>query len=459
MPRSQRTAPRPTHHANNSATSFINPWPSAALPTWTEVFQSSFPFGWYNKTTLHGHKKARKIKVVKPDWGHPSRSRGTAATDNTHTNPQSIIGTWLGHASALVEITPLQKKDDNSNPNDPKEKSIHLLFDPIFSNRAGPSQYQGVARFKEPPCKVSDLPGCDAVFISHNHYDHLDVASIKAIFKHFPHARYFVPLGIQTWLLATIKVAKDQVVELDWWQDREFCISDLGLTAVSENSLDQTQQKAKKQSTLKISCVPAQHNSGRSPADQGCTLWCGWVIERFSPQEQDSSSSSSSSEGITQPTRKGAIYHAGDTGYRRHAASGSPICPIFTAIGERFGPLDLCFLPIWRGGSLGFISYMGLRLSHHDIPAALHASPTDAADMHLAVKARNSVGIHFGTFVGSENETVEAVTEFADACDGRGIRWVDEGTEGKEDGEVAEEDGKGRAGVLNIGESLVADIL
>jgi len=456
MPRSQRTSSRPVHHANNNATSFINPWLSAALPTWAEVFQSSFPFGWYNKATLHGHRKARKIKVVRPDWGYPndSTSSGIVVTDTPPTNSQSIIGTWLGHASALVDIPPLQGGNDDSTSasasSTPKQKSIHLLFDPIFSTRAGPTQYQGVARFKEPPCKVAELPGCDAVFISHNHYDHLDVASIKAIFRQFPHARYFVGLGIKSWLLATINIAEDQVVELDWWQDREFGISDLGLTAGS----------AKKQPTLKVSCVPAQHNSGRSPADQGCTLWCGWVVERFSPREQGSSSLS---QTTPQPTRKGAIYHAGDTGYRRHAAPGSPICPIFTAIGERFGPLDLCFLPIWRGGSLGFISYMGLRLSHHDIPAALHASPTDAADMHLEVKARSTIGIHFGTFVGSENETVEAVTEFADACEGRGIRWLDEPSEGerneKEEGDVAVEACNGRAGVLNIGESLVVDIL
>lgn len=450
MLKSQRTPSRPAHHANNASTSFINPWPSAGLPTWTEVFQSSFPFGWYNKATLDSHRRARKIKVVKPDWGHPSQ---LPVQPVDSTSPQSIIGTWLGHASALVEIPPLLKEGDTGqSTSGSEEKSIHLLFDPIFSSRAGPNQYQGVARYKEPPCKVADLPGCDAVFISHSHYDHLDVPSIKAIFKHFPCARYFVGLGIKSWLLATIKVDKDRVIELDWWQDREFDLSDFDTPVVSGDSTSEKRQQNKKhQTTLKISCVPAQHNSGRGPADQGSTLWCGWVIERFLKQEQDSQAQS-------QPTRKGAIYHAGDTGYRRHSLASSPICPIFTTIGERFGPLDLCFLPIWRGGSLGFISYMGLRLSHHDIPAALHASPTDASDMHLAVKARNTVAIHFGTFVGSENETVEAVVEFADACEERGIRWLEQDVKGKE-AELTEDEDKGRAGVLDIGESVIVDVL
>lgn len=481
MLKSQRTSTRPAHHANNTATSFVNPWPSAGLPTLTEVFQSSFPFGWYNKDRLHSHSKSRKIKVVKPDWGRGSqrqpqaveaKSSTSAATTTSDRKPQSIITTWLGHATALVEIPPLlggegEEADTRRLPSDGlNKKSTYLLFDPIFSTRAGPTQYQGVARHKEPPCQVADLPGCDAVFISHSHYDHLDVASIKAVFKHFPNARYFVSLGVKSWLLSTIKVAKDQIIELDWWQDREFNISDFDSPASGDSSSVQKQDQQDKQdtstTTLKVSCVPAQHNSGRSPADQGSTLWCGWVIERFSQPSQTQTQAQAQDQDQDQdqskPTRIGAIYHAGDTGYRRHANPSSPICPIFDTIGSRFGPLDLCFLPIWRGGSLGFISYMGLRLSHHDIPAALHASPTDAADMHIAVKARNTIAVHFGTFVGSDNETVEAVVELADACDARGIRWLDEekGTGGTV---ASEEEDKGTAGVLDIGESLVVDVL
>src|SRR6202012_3025795 len=160
-----------------------------------------------------------------------------------------------------------------------------------------------------------------------------------------------------------------------------------------------------------------------------------WVLERLLRTQDESSESKA--------TRRGAVYHAGDTGYRRTSRS-SVICPIFREIGERFGPFDLSFIPIWRGGTLGFFSYWGLRLSHHDFPAAHHASPADAIAIHLDVKSRNSIGIHFGTFVGSENESYEAMVEFAQACDNQSVASFDRQTE----------DERGRAGLLDIGASL-----
>jgi hypothetical protein len=93
---------------------------------------------------------------------------------------------------------------------------------------------------------------------------------------------------------------------------------------------------------------------------------------------------------------------------------------------------------------------MGVRLSHHDIPTAFHGSPTDAAAIHLDTKSRNTIGIHFGTFVGSENETCEATIELAEACHERGIQGLEDDSEEK---------GQGRAGTLDIGASLVVKLL
>jgi L-ascorbate metabolism protein UlaG (beta-lactamase superfamily) len=209
------------------------------------------------------------------------------------------------------------------------------------------------------------------------------------------------------------------VNEMDWWETKEKAFSD-GST----------------QTSLKVSCVPAQHNSGRAGLDGGSTLWCGWVVERFVNAQSDN-----------KRTRKGAIYHAGDTGYRRTTKSDC-VCPAFKEIGEKFGGFDISFIPIWRGGSLGFISYLGLRLSHHDIPSALHCSPTDAIAIHKDVKSRNTVGIHFGTFIGSENESHDAMVEFQDACEEAGVKEII----------GRREPGSTRAGTLDIGGSLAVAI-
>jgi N-acyl-phosphatidylethanolamine-hydrolysing phospholipase D len=158
----------PSHHVVNfSGTSYTNPWPSSAAPTWTDLLQQSFPLSW-PKDTLHSHPKARELKVVKPDWGASSvKASGL-------NKSKCIIGTWLGHASTLVEL-PLV---GTAAPG----KSLWLLFDPMFSLRAGPTQWTGPRRFHDPPCQISDLPGCNAVFISHNHVSTLkDVHSFAFV--------------------------------------------------------------------------------------------------------------------------------------------------------------------------------------------------------------------------------------------------------------------------------------
>lgn len=104
-----------------------------------------------------------------------------------------------------------------------------------------------------------------------------------------------------------------------------------------------------------------------------------------------------------------------DTGYRRFGSS-KDVCPIFKDISSKFGPIDLSFLPIWRGGTLGFVSYTGFTLDHEHMFTANHSTPQDALDMHVDLRSRCSVPIHFATFVGSEDETLEATSELAQAC-------------------------------------------
>jgi L-ascorbate metabolism protein UlaG (beta-lactamase superfamily) len=174
--------------------------------------------------------------------------------------------TWIGHATFLIQID-----------------TLNILTDPIFSERCSPLSFIGPQRMSRPGIAFADLPDIHAVLISHNHYDHLDQATVARLGDR---PRYFLPLRLARWF-ADRKLNNTR--ELDWWQKIEFA----GVT---------------------IHCVPAQHFSGRSPWDRDQTLWCGWVIE----------------------TGFGNIYFAGDTGYS----------PDFREIGRKLGPMRLSMIPI-----------------------------------------------------------------------------------------------------------------
>jgi N-acyl-phosphatidylethanolamine-hydrolysing phospholipase D len=141
------TNSRPSHHTNDTRTAFQNPWPSAEKPTWAELLQSKFPLGWYEDLAKK-HPGTRDVKVVVPDWGAASlRERGLA-------RDKCIVGTTLGHAGVITEL-PLE----GTAKGDGKKKSFWVVYDPIFSLRAGPTQYTGPQRLRQPPCQVTDLPG------------------------------------------------------------------------------------------------------------------------------------------------------------------------------------------------------------------------------------------------------------------------------------------------------------
>lgn len=360
------------------------------------------PLAW--SRDLAANPKAQDVDVVVPDWG--------AASLEEMDKDNCVVGTWLGHASAMAQL-PI-------NASRKGEKSLWILFDPMFSVRAGPTQYTGPKRLKPPPCQVSDLPACDAVVISHNHYDHLDLSSIQAIFKKFPKCRYFVPLGNKIWF-TSLGIPEELVHQLDWWQERELLPYHFGIKAKGEGDL-----------VIRFTAVPAQHNSGRGTLDQDSTLWSGWVIEQILHSKAEK-------------RRKGAIYYAGDTGLRR-TSSSDHICPAFGEIGKKLGPFDLSFIPIWRGGTLSFISSFGLELDNDRVNTALHGTPVDAVRIHKLVGSRNTVPVHFGTFIGVGNEVFEATIAFNEARE-------------KENVVGFGEDGKyGRSGVLNIGGSIVVEI-
>ena len=158
------------------------------------------------------------------------------------------------------------------------------LTDPVFSERASPVQWAGPARFHKPPISIADLPPIKAVILSHDHYDHLDHASILALSAKTE--LFVTPLGVGDRLIDW-GVGAAKVRQLDWWETLEL-------------------------RGVRLVATPAQHFSGRSLSDGNSTLWASWVIQH----------------------RDLKVFFSGDTGY----FDG------FKAIGEQYGPFDVAML-------------------------------------------------------------------------------------------------------------------
>ncbi len=142
--------------------------------------------------------------------------------------------TWIGHASMLIQAS-----------------GLNILTDPTFGERASPLSFFGPRRAQAPGVALDDLPPIDVVLISHNHYDHLDEASMRALDARAQGRTLFlVPLGLKPWLAG---VGVRNVIELDWWQ---------------QHALD----------GVAFHLTPVQHWSGRGLTDRNKTLWGGWAV-------------------------------------------------------------------------------------------------------------------------------------------------------------------------------------
>ena len=176
--------------------------------------------------------------------------------------------TFVNHATTLIQMD-----------------GMNILTDPIWSDRCSPVSFAGPKRHRPPGIRFEELPKIDVVLVSHNHYDHLDLPTLRMLQKeHDP--IIITPLGNGA-LMARggVKGAR----ELDWWG-----AADPG--------------------GLRITAVPAQHFSARGISDRNRNLWGGFVISGAS----------------------GNVYFAGDTGWGKH----------FAEVAERFGPMRLAILPI-----------------------------------------------------------------------------------------------------------------
>ena len=161
-----------------------------------------------------------------------------------------------------------------------------FLTDPVWSVRVSPFRWIGPKRHREPGIPFTQLPPIDFVMISHNHYDHMDLATLRRL-NDAHHPQFFVPLGNRIFLENN---GMKRVTELDWWQSAEVG------------------------SGLRVTLTPAKHFSGRGLFDRNQTLWGSYVV--------------------TYDDRR--IYFGGDTAYSPH----------FGEIRARCGPPDLAILPI-----------------------------------------------------------------------------------------------------------------
>ncbi|HXC60752.1 MAG TPA: MBL fold metallo-hydrolase [Steroidobacteraceae bacterium] len=179
----------------------------------------------------------------------------------------------LGHSTLLIKL-----------------QGGFWITDPVFSKRASPVQWFGPKRFHAPPISLEELPPLRGVLLSHDHYDHLDRATVRKLAAKTD--LFLTPLGVGD-RLERWGVPASKVRQFDWWQ---------------ETRID----------GIRFVATPAQHFSGRTFFDGNRTLWCSWVL--VDPATHD-----------TQDLR---VFFSGDTGYSDH----------FKEIGRRLGPFDVTMI-------------------------------------------------------------------------------------------------------------------
>ncbi|MEJ9080126.1 MBL fold metallo-hydrolase [Gordonia malaquae] len=152
--------------------------------------------------------------------------------------PSGLTITWLGHATAVVDID-----------------GVRVLLDPVLSDRCSPSQLIGPKRMHRVPVTAAELPQVDVVLLSHDHYDHLDYPTIRTIAAAQPHARFVAPIGVDAHLRSW-GVSADRISTADWKGD----------VTLSVREVD-----------VRFGCERARHFSGRG-LTRNQTLWASWAI-------------------------------------------------------------------------------------------------------------------------------------------------------------------------------------
>lgn len=245
--------------------------------------------------------------------------------------PDDVVLTFVNHATFLIQL-----------------EGLNILTDPIWSKRASPFRRLGPARVREPGVQFDDLPEIHVVLLSHNHYDHLDVETLKSISRRFDPV-VLLAAGDKQLVAST---GLNRLHEFDWWEEIQI------------------------QSGIKITFTPAQHFSARGLFDRQKSLWGSYMIQSAGRR----------------------IYFGGDSGYSNH----------FSDIKRKLGPPDIAMLGIGAYEPRWFMK-------------PVHMNPAEAVKAHIDLEAKQSIGMHFGTFHMSAESIDEPPTDLKAALSKEGI--------------------------------------
>jgi L-ascorbate metabolism protein UlaG (beta-lactamase superfamily) len=224
------------------------------------------------------------------------------------------VVTFIGHATLLIQTA-----------------AGNVLTDPMYSQRAGPLNLLGPRRVRQPAVPFDDLPPISMVLLSHNHYDHCDLRTLRKLAQRFD-PLVITPLGNGP-IVRSCGIRR--VEELDWWQEA-------------------------KTSFLPITLTPAQHFSARGPFDRNRALWGGFLL-------------------VADGTH---ILFAGDTAY----------APFFHDVRQRLGPIDLALLPIGAYEPRWFMQPIHMNPAEA-VQAHLDLDASESVGMHFGTFQLTTEGI------------------------------------------------------------------
>lgn len=271
----------------------INPHFDAAKPHHTaEGFRNNYPPNPAYQRPEVGFIEAWISRLK--NWTRASDSRAPSAPilgvapdlPFVASNRSEPALTWIGHATFLYQTG----------------TGVNILTDPVFEERASPLSFAGPKRHQAPGIALSALPRIDVVLISHSHYDHLSIDSLRALWRQQGGPPVVLaPLGVDLWLEKNITGGdRSNIVKLDWWD---------------KTSID----------GMEIQLLPVHHWSSRTPWDRNETLWGAFALT----------------------TAKSSFFFSGDLGYSKDIAD----------IAARYNGFDLAaigigaYQPVWYRNS------------------------------------------------------------------------------------------------------------